>query len=343
MSFCLQQLLLMRKVIFDGQKSKLPPSGVNQRQDVMRYIYFWILFSLCACSGVQGSSGIVPKRMNDVYYWEQNTAATHKSSNVAKHAERKHANHDEHSSRRLFGRHVCTENKVTMVPVKEMHSYCKPAYQSYLRRCDKDSSRYCSGYRVVYELAYRAVQRLVAKTESVQACCPGWTQSRTSANDCKKAICHEKCQNGGSCTKPDHCSCPPGWTGKTCSTDLDECSKRKDACDHECINTVGSFRCLCKDGYKLLEDGKTCEKVNVTRKERELDPEFLSKFEAMQKRLDALEEWKSQVLSRDKEDTRHQRDDRINSLSEQIAILEERLEECSCNKRDELHFPRVQK
>ncbi|GFY66051.1 epidermal growth factor-like protein 8 [Trichonephila inaurata madagascariensis] len=105
--------------------------------------YFWILLSLCACSRVQGSGGMVPKRWNDVYYWEQNTAASY----VAKHPERKHANHEEHSSRRLFGRHVCTQNKVTMVPVKEMQSYCKPAYQSYLRRCDKENSRYCSGYR----------------------------------------------------------------------------------------------------------------------------------------------------------------------------------------------------
>ncbi|GFU71082.1 epidermal growth factor-like protein 8 [Trichonephila clavipes] len=83
-------------------------------------------------------------------------------------------------------RHVCTQNKVTMVPVKEMQSYCKPAYQSYLRRCDKEISRYCSGYRVVYELAYRSVQRLVAKTESLYSCCPGWTQTRVSSSDCKK-------------------------------------------------------------------------------------------------------------------------------------------------------------
>ncbi|GFT09896.1 epidermal growth factor-like protein 8 [Nephila pilipes] len=100
-AFGLRQRLLMRKtIIFDGKKSELTPSCVNQRRDVMRYIYFWILLSVCAGSRVQGSGGTVPKRLNDVYYWEQNTAA---SSNVAKHAERKHANHEEHSSRRLFG------------------------------------------------------------------------------------------------------------------------------------------------------------------------------------------------------------------------------------------------
>ncbi|GFU71071.1 hypothetical protein TNCV_1215961 [Trichonephila clavipes] len=64
---------------------------------------------------------------------------------------------------------------------------------------------------------------------------------------------------------------------------------------------------------------------NTTRAERELDSELLQKMEAMQKRIESLEEWQRQVLSQDAGD---QRDDRINSLSEQIAILEERLEEC---------------
>ncbi|GFY66053.1 epidermal growth factor-like protein 8 [Trichonephila inaurata madagascariensis] len=154
------------------------------------------------------------------------------------------------------------------------------------------------------------------------------------------AICRGECQNGGTCTKPEHCSCTAGWTGKTCSADIDECAKREDNCDHDCINTPGSFRCACKDGYVLQEDGKTCEKRNTTRTERELDSELLKKMETMQKRIESLEEWQRQVLSQDAGD---QRDDRINSLSEQIAILEERLEECSCNKRDTIQFPAAQK
>ncbi|GFU71091.1 epidermal growth factor-like protein 8 [Trichonephila clavipes] len=84
---------LMRTL--DAENSE--PCGLSKRRGVMRY--FWILLSLCACSRVQGSGGIVPKRLNDVYYWEQNTAASH----VAEHAERKHTNHEEHSSTRLFG------------------------------------------------------------------------------------------------------------------------------------------------------------------------------------------------------------------------------------------------
>ncbi|GIY09936.1 epidermal growth factor-like protein 8, partial [Caerostris extrusa] len=238
-------------------------------------------------------------------------------------------------------RHVCSQNKVTMVPVRDMQSYCKPAYQSYLRRCDKDSSRYCSGLSTSFRIAQFKdwLQRLNLCNHVVQ---DGLSQEY-QLTTAKKAICREECQNGGTCTKPDHCSCPSGWTGKTCSSDIDECSRRKGHCDHECVNTAGSFRCLCKAGFTLREDGKTCEKINTTRKERELDAEIITKLEVMQKRLDALEEWQNQMLKREKDEARHQRDDQINSLSDQIAILEERLEECSCNKRDILNFSRIQK
>ena len=34
---------------------------------------------------------------------------------------------------------------------------------------------------------------------------------------CSKAICSETCQNGGTCSSPDTCSCVHGWTGSTCS------------------------------------------------------------------------------------------------------------------------------
>ena len=37
---------------------------------------------------------------------------------------------------------------------------------------------------------------------------------------CSKAICSETCQNGGTCSSPDTCSCVHGWTGSTCSEGL---------------------------------------------------------------------------------------------------------------------------
>lgn len=43
------------------------------------------------------------------------------------------------------------------------------------------------------------------------------------------------------------------------SADIDECLARNGACDHVCRNTVGSFECGCRKGYKLLTDERTCQ------------------------------------------------------------------------------------
>ena len=41
--------------------------------------------------------------------------------------------------------------------------------------------------------------------------------------------------------------------------DIDECETMMDDCDEnaDCINTEGSFECVCKPGY--TGDGKDCE------------------------------------------------------------------------------------
>lgn len=307
----------------------------------MNSIYFSLfLLALCCFSTARGSGGMIPRRSNEVFYREQQQQHQQKLG-VAKYADRKYPSTAWNSSRRLIGRHVCAQSKVVMVPVKDMQSYCKPMYQSYLRRCDKDGSGYCTGFRVVYELAYRAVQMLMPKTESVYTCCPGWTQTHVSAADCKKAICREPCRNGGMCTKPDYCACVPGWTGKTCETDVDECARRRHGCEQDCVNTPGSYMCLCKDGFILQADRRSCKK-NEIQKNSEDTTELIKKIESLQQRLVALENWQRKTAM-DIPDSRHPRDDRINSLSEQIAIIEETLEECSCFTKSDLSLPRPKK
>ena len=41
--------------------------------------------------------------------------------------------------------------------------------------------------------------------------------------------------------------------------DIDECATSNETlCAHMCINTVGSYRCECREGYIQEDDGRTC-------------------------------------------------------------------------------------
>ena len=40
--------------------------------------------------------------------------------------------------------------------------------------------------------------------------------------------------------------------------DVNECAEGKDDCNHLCTNTIGSYNCMCRDGYYLHQDGRTC-------------------------------------------------------------------------------------
>ena len=42
--------------------------------------------------------------------------------------------------------------------------------------------------------------------------------------------------------------------------DVDECQDSA-SCDQLCINTVGSFKCECKDGYTAFAHGQYCAVV----------------------------------------------------------------------------------
>ncbi|XP_028972428.1 growth arrest-specific protein 6 isoform X2 [Esox lucius] len=58
------------------------------------------------------------------------------------------------------------------------------------------------------------------------------------------------------------CHCFTGWTGLRCEKDIDECNKSINVgCDHDCTNTMGSYRCSCRQGYALVGRHK-CEDVN---------------------------------------------------------------------------------
>lgn len=72
------------------------------------------------------------------------------------------------------------------------------------------------------------------------------------------------CAHGARCSVGSDgrfvCSCPPGYQGRSCRGDVDEC-RAGGPCRHggTCLNTPGSFRCLCPLGYT----GLLCENPMV--------------------------------------------------------------------------------
>ena len=53
---------------------------------------------------------------------------------------------------------------------------------------------------------------------------------------------------------------PPGEKGDrgpAGDEDQNECLGNH-VCQHDCVNTVGSYHCTCRPGYQLINDNKTC-------------------------------------------------------------------------------------
>ncbi|XP_060045537.1 epidermal growth factor-like protein 8 isoform X2 [Erinaceus europaeus] len=246
---------------------------------------------------------------------------------------------------------VCSKQTV-VVPLRYNESYSQPVYKPYLTLCP--GRRVCSTYRTTYRVAWREIRREVQQTHVV--CCQGWKKRHPGALTCDEAVCAKPCQNGGVCIQPEQCECAPGWGGKHCHVDVDECRTSVTLCSHRCLNTAGSFTCGCPQGLELGPDGHTCAEtssespssasiLSVTVREVEQDERALRReIGELQERLERLEQWAGKagawvraVLPAPPEEIQPEQvaelwgqGDRIESLSDQVMLLEERLGACSC-------------
>ncbi|EPY82714.1 collagen and calcium-binding EGF domain-containing protein 1-like protein [Camelus ferus] len=82
---------------------------------------------------------------------------------------------------------------------------------------------------------------------------------------CAEAPCEQQCtDNFGRVL----CTCYPGYRydrerhrkrEKPYCLDIDECATSNETlCAHICVNTLGSYRCECREGYVQEDDGRTC-------------------------------------------------------------------------------------
>ncbi|XP_061082876.1 protein HEG [Conger conger] len=74
------------------------------------------------------------------------------------------------------------------------------------------------------------------------------------------------CRNGGTCVpeagEGHGCVCLPSWTGPDCDEDMDECVSGPCPLGSQCVNTRGSFSCVCPLGSDL-EHGRACTRART--------------------------------------------------------------------------------
>ncbi|XP_055505149.1 protein kinase C-binding protein NELL1-like [Leucoraja erinacea] len=92
-------------------------------------------------------------------------------------------------------------------------------------------------------------------SRAVCMCKKGYVATQGDSANCE-AFCEGGCRNGGTCVAPEVCVCPPGFTGSTCQTDIDECATGLHSCwnDSVCINLEGGFDCRCPLGERCPGD-----------------------------------------------------------------------------------------
>src|SRR5437868_2314190 len=78
-----------------------------------------------------------------------------------------------------------------------------------------------------------------------------WQLQSTSASS-RDECASTPCQHGGTCLDQSNsffCSCPGGWSGVKCQTNINECSSLPCANGGTCMDQTNSFFCTCTSGY----------------------------------------------------------------------------------------------
>ncbi|XP_041648005.1 hemicentin-1 [Cheilinus undulatus] len=110
---------------------------------------------------------------------------------------------------------------------------------------------YSYGYRTSQSSPERLYHNLASQSYHSYA---ANTRGRYRSRSRREADAHSSSQGFLACQQGFE-----SWGGAC--VDINECEVR-DACQHECLNTPGSHRCLCPAGYRLMTNGKTCQDID---------------------------------------------------------------------------------
>ncbi|XP_029951629.1 fibulin-7-like [Salarias fasciatus] len=159
----------------------------------------------------------------------------------------------------------------------EVHFLCKPGYELIgpRTRVCLESLRW-SGQQPM-------CRRLNLTTNSLASFSPAassLSSSSSSSPYAPAALSASSSSHPSESVRPSHCTHFLGSTRCTCDVgftisgrdnnickDIDEChlfplSQPGRLCLHRCVNTPGSFHCLCPDGYHMAGDGRSCTDIN---------------------------------------------------------------------------------
>ncbi|OCT67035.1 hypothetical protein XELAEV_18038317mg, partial [Xenopus laevis] len=176
--------------------------------------------------------------------------------------------------------------------VSVTQSFVQPVHSPIMTLCE--GHRICSTYRTTYKVSYRQVSRRTSFP--LYSCCPGWRRIEAPTHSCGQVLCRLPCQNGGTCVGSNKCECPAGWRGIHCQTGVPHSVKEEMAELRSKIDVLEQKLHLLLTPFQGLSTSSPDDRS---------DPIALLTHSLQQL-------------------------DRIDSLSEQISFLEERLETCSC-------------
>uniref|UniRef100_A0A914CFW4 Uncharacterized protein n=1 Tax=Acrobeloides nanus TaxID=290746 RepID=A0A914CFW4_9BILA len=168
---------------------------------------------------------------------------------------------------RLGQKNVCPHEEVEIVTVKQP---CVQTYTKYVRSrkpgCNgKFTSCAVREPKTVYYRTFKNVTR--KRRHTTIECCAGWVHI-PGEDGCQRANCtSDLCHNGGTCIPNINgtdqlCHCVDGFQGARCQYDINECLVQNGFCEHDCVNTIGTYYCRCFPGYQLDDDGRKCIDVN---------------------------------------------------------------------------------
>ncbi|XP_071101749.1 fibrillin-1-like [Haliotis cracherodii] len=93
---------------------------------------------------------------------------------------------------------------------------------------------------------------------------------KTTCRECDDQHWGQGCANecgcgvgASTCNSKEGCQCQDGWLGLKCDQDRNECAQGA-VCpqNSDCVNNPGSYRCVCRTGYRLNNITNTCNDVN---------------------------------------------------------------------------------